>query len=70
LLGKLGKHFWGREILMNGCYDRETKDGLCERAMKILCTEDEARKLLDIANRLYPDAAEDITRSINVARAV
>ena len=48
-------------ILMSGVFERQTKSDHFERVMKIMCTDSEAAMLLDVANRIYPDIAPDIT---------
>ena len=68
-LEKLDMSSRAYEIMMAASLERTRSDDHFTRAMKILCRADEAELLLDHANRLYPDAAPDITRAIRSAGA-
>jgi hypothetical protein len=55
------------EILINGFIERQAKDGHFVRTFELLCKQEEAEMLLDLAKRVCPDAVQDIARAINSA---
>ena len=48
--------------------ERRKSEGHYVRTMRIVCRENEAEILLDLANKLYPDAAPDIRKAIDSAK--
>jgi hypothetical protein len=54
------------EILKNGLILRHPKDGHYERIVEIPCEAPEAKMLLAIARRLYPDAVSAIEKAMAI----
>ena len=60
------------EILKNGLVIRRVKDGnrQYERVVEIFAEMRDAHLLLDIANKICPDAMPAITKAVSLARYV
>ena len=55
-------------ILMRGIIVEHSRDGKVERIMEIRCELEEAKLLLALATKVYPDAVPDIQKAIDESR--
>jgi hypothetical protein len=55
-------------LLKNGIVIRRPKADHFERIMEVHCDFQEAKELLDLARRIYPDAVPDIEKAIAAPR--
>jgi hypothetical protein len=55
-------------ILQGGTFIRRPHDGRYLRIIQINCDVDQAKRLLDLAKKIYPDAVPDIEHALAAPR--
>jgi hypothetical protein len=53
-------------ILKHGTFTRRPNEGRFQRTIQIRCEMEQAKRLLDLAARLCPDAAPDIEKALGI----
>lgn len=66
-VGKCDSESWEYSILINGMVVRDPDSGE-KQAIEILCDKDEAVRLIEVANRLYPEAIPALKAGIDNSR--
>ena len=68
LLGRCERSSHEFQILISGCIDSREKGEQVERVAEVLCEEDEAKQLLELATKISVDAAHEIATSLDLFR--
>ena len=69
LMWKVSKFSRAYEIMQNASIEPCLSDDHFVRTAKLLCRLDEAKMLLNLASRAYPNAIPDIARAIDSTNA-
>lgn len=67
LLWKVSKFSRAYEIMQNASIEPIRSDDHFAPITKLTCRLDEAKMLLDVANRVYPNAIPDIAKALDSA---
>jgi len=68
LLGRCERSSHEFQILISGCIDSRETGEQVERVAEVLCEEDEAKQLLELATKISVDAAHEIATSLDLFR--
>jgi len=67
LLWKVSKFSRAYEIMQNASIEPSRSDDHFAPIAKLSCQLDDAKMVLDVANRVYPNAISDIARALDSA---
>jgi hypothetical protein len=68
LLGRCERSSQEFQILISGCIDSMEKGEQVERVAQVLCEEDEAKQLLELATKISVDATHEMPTSLDLFR--